>query len=269
MGYVDELKALTVRIGGVNGGSGVLMKPLDRTVLYILTASHCLEDDEVTNLNLSFEDSIYEDVSIEVQKIYRDENTDAAIIVVKRFDDNVKFVGFANKPNDSHVRCYNTGFPLCRQDGNSRRQLAIRDVNRILHDRGNLVEFSFTQIPQKRELKGLSGGGIFNDKYQLLGIHKQSACKDNDELLGSALYIPCKFYQSLIETHGLSPIYEFDLSTFKPFKDNIFNFDNKGLMTDLEALLGAMSVCQTELNKKSPKDLFEAFQEQRKCCLIF
>ena len=43
MGYTDNLKAHTVRIGGQDGGSGVLIKPLDTTALYILTACHCLE----------------------------------------------------------------------------------------------------------------------------------------------------------------------------------------------------------------------------------
>lgn len=265
MGYVDDLKALTVRIGGKDGGSGVLMKPLDTTVLYILTAWHCLKDETEDTIEISFADNLYEEVNIQVKKIYKDENTDSAIIVVERFDDNVKFVGFSNKPFESHINGYHTGFPSCRAGENGIRAFAIRNVNRIWHDQGNFVEYTYTPVPEKHELTGLSGGGVFNENYQLLGIHKQSANEDKKEELGSALYIPCKWFYALMVANRLSPIYEFDLTSFRPFKDCIFHLDNMGAMEDLESLLGTIALLRPELMDKSPKDLFEAFQQQRKC----
>lgn len=264
-GYADELKALTVRIGGNDGGSGVLIKPLNASVLYVLTACHCLEGVTEDTVELSFEDTLYKDVNIKVNKIYRNENTDTAIIVINRFDDNIRFVGFADKPANTQVNCCHTGFPSCRAGEDTIRKLAFREVNRIWHDKENLVEYAYTPTPQKHELTGLSGGGIFNEKFQLLGIHKQSAYQDKDEQLGSAFYIPCRCFLALIAANGLSPVYEFDLSTFNPFKDDIFTFDNKGAMQDLEALLGAMALMQAGLIKKNPKEMFEAFQEKRRC----
>lgn len=265
MGYADELKALTVRIGGKDGGSGILMKPLDTSVLYILTAWHCLKDEAEDTVELSFADNLYENVQIQVKKIYKDEKTDSAIIVVNRFDDNVKFIGFANKPFDSQINGYHTGFPSCRTDMDDVRAFAIRGINRIWHDQGNFVEYTYTPVPQKHELTGLSGGGVFNESYQLLGIHKQSANEDKKEELGSALYIPCRCFYALMVTNGLSPIYEFDLTSFRPFEDDIFKLDNMGAMEDLESLLGSISTLRPGLMDKSPKDLFEAFQQQRKC----
>lgn len=265
MGYADELMALTVRIGGKDGGSGVLVKPLDASIFYVLTACHCLKDETEDTVELSFADNLYKDVNIQVKKIYKDEKTDSAIIVVERFDNDVKFVGFTNKPFDSSINGYHTGFPSCRAGEDGVRAFAIRDVNRIWHDQGIFVEYTYTPVPEKDELIGLSGGGVFNDKFQLYGIHKQSAYQDKDEQLGSALYIPCGCYISLIRENGLSPVYEYDLASFKPFKDDIFTFDNKGAMQDLNALLGEIALKQAELINKSPKDLFEAFQEKRKC----
>lgn len=265
MGYADELITLAVRIGGKDGGSGVLIKPLDTSLLYILTANHCLKDVNEDTVELSFADSLYEGVEIGVKKIYRDDNTDAAIIVVNRFDDGVRFTGFANKPFEPHINGYHTGFPSCRENENKIREFAIRDVNRLWQDKGDLVEYTYTPVPQKHELTGLSGGGVYNEKFQLLGIHKQSAYQDNIEQLGAALYIPCRCFYTLMVANGLSPVYEFDLSSFRPFKDDIFKLDNMGAMVDLECLLGSIATLGPGLLDKSPKDLFEAFQQQRRC----
>lgn len=266
MGYTDNLKAHTVRIGGQDGGSGVLIKPLDTTVLYILTACHCLDGTTEDTIELSFAEPYYDGIDISVKKIYRDLQTDAAIIVVERFDENVRFIGFKNKPDNPNINCYHTGFPSCRKDENKKRKFAARIISSILDDKsdGNLVEYNYTPVPQKHELTGLSGGGVFNDKYQLLGIHKQSACQDEDEQLGAALYIPCNCFATLIEKNNLSPICEFDLSSFRFIKDDIFKFDNLAAMKDLGALLGAMSEMRPELLKVSPKKIFEELQEKRK-----
>jgi len=265
MAYLDDLKALTVRIGGKDGGSGVLMKPLDDSVLYILTAWHCLEDIEGDDYGFAFTDGLYQNIEIEICGVYHDKETDAAIIKVKRFAD-VKYVGFACKPEKSQVECYHTGFPHCRADDNSEREYATRTIDQILHDSRGLVEYTYAKTPTKHELTGMSGGGIFDDGFHLLGIHKQSVVKDEKEQLGAALYIPCKHYHDLIVKEGLSPIFQYDLSSFKAFKDDIFNFDNnQGAKKDLEGLLGEMSVFQVGLMKQCPKDLFEGFQLQRKC----
>ncbi len=264
MAYADELKALTVRIGGKDGGSGVLMKPLQSDVLYILTAWHCLEEIEGEDYQFFFADGLYANINVHKRKVYYDKDTDAAIIEIDRFQDT-RFVGFAEKPVMTNVVCYHTGFPHCRADENSEREYDTRIIDCILHDTNNLVQYSYAKIPQKHELIGMSGGGVFDGDFHLLGIHKQSAVKDDKEQLGAALYIPCRCFHQLIVKEGLSPIYEFDLSTFRPFKDVIFKFNNQGAERDLEVLLGETASLQIGLMNKSPQDLFEGFQEQRKC----
>ena len=264
MAYADELKKLTVRIGGKDGGSGVLMKPLQSDVLYILTAWHCLEEIEGEDYQFFFADDLYADINVHQRKVYYDKATDAAIIEIDRFQE-IRFVGFAEKPEMPQTECYHTGFPHCRADENSERKYDARIIDSILHDTNSLVQYSYAKIPQKHELTGMSGGGVFDDNFHLLGVHKQSAVEDDKEQLGAALYIPCKCFHQLIVKEGLSPIYEFDLSTFKPFKDVIFKFNNQGAERDLEKLLGETASMQIGLMNKSPKELFEGFQEQRKC----
>lgn len=264
MAYADELKKLTVRIGSKDGGSGVLMKPLQSDVLYILTAWHCLEEIEGEDYQFFFAEGQYQNEAIHIRKVYHDETTDAAIIEIDRFQDT-RFVGFADKPEMHQTECYHTGFPHCRADEDSEREYGMRVIDNVLQDHKGLVEYTYSKIPQKHELTGMSGGGVFDDCFHLLGIHKQSAVKDDKEQLGAALYIPCRCYHQLIVKEGLSPIYEFDLSTFRPFKDVIFKFNNQGAERDLETLLGETASMQIGLMNKSPKELFEGFQEQRKC----
>lgn len=264
MAYADELKKLTVRIGDKDGGSGVLMKPLQSDVLYILTAWHCLEEIEGEDYQFFFADDLYANINVHQRKVYYDNATDAAIIEIDRFQE-IRFVGFAEKPEMPQTECYHTGFPHCRADEDSEREYGMRVIDNVLQDHKGLVEYTYSKIPQKHELTGMSGGGVFDGNFHLLGIHKQSAVKDEKELLGAALYIPCRCYHQLILKEGLSPIYEFDLSTFRPFKDVIFKFNNQGAERDLETLLGETASMQIGLMNKSPKELFEGFQEQRKC----
>ena len=266
MSYADDLKALTVRIGGINGGSGVLVKPQDTNVLYVLTAWHCISCyDKLEACCLHFDEAIGCEEEVAVNDVYHNEDTDAAIIVLNRFCKNVRFIGFEDKSKCTDATYHHTGFPACRADGEE-RGYTDRIVDKILNDTDNLVEYTYEKVPQKREVVGMSGGGIFDEHYHLLGIHKQSSRKDNKEQLGYAQYIPCQHFCALIESYNLSPIGSVDLSSFHSVRDEIFNFEhNKGAKNDLETLLGAISVMLTHLLNKSPKTLFEEFQNNRRC----
>lgn len=266
MAYADDIKALTVKIGGVDGGSGVLVKPQDTNVLYILTAWHCISGcEKLDGAQLCFDDSISCDEDVVVKNVYHDEKTDAAIIVVNRFSQEVSFVGFEEKRDCSGATFHHTGFPTCRAEGEERKY-SDRVIDKILNNVNNLVEYIYKNAPQKHELVGMSGGGIFDENRHLIGIHKQSSCEDKNEQLGYALYIPCQHFNALIDSNKLSPIGEIDLSSFLAVKNEIFNFEhNKGAKNDLESLLGLISMIQTTLLNKSPKNLFEAMQDKRRC----
>lgn len=266
MSYADELKAITVKIGGKDGGSGILVKPMDASVLYVLTAWHCIKGyAKIEACCLHFDAAIGCEEEVTVKAVYHDQDTDAAIIVVNRFCKEVCFVGFENKENCNSSIFHHTGFPACRADGEE-REYRDSTIDKILNDTNNLVEYTYAKAPLKHEVNGMSGGGIFDEHYHLLGIHKQSSRKDEEELLGYARYIPCRHFTALIESNNMSPIGCIDLSSFYPLKNEIFNMDhNKGAKNDLETLLGAISIVKAGLLNKCPKNMFEALQEKRRC----
>lgn len=264
--YADELKALTVRIGGKDGGSGVIVKPMDDSILYILTAWHCISEcGTVKGDCLCFDASIKTAKEVTVKDVYHDEDTDAAIIVVNRFCDDVGFVCFEDKTNCMASSYHHTGFPSCREE-EGERNYSDRVIDKILNDVDNLVEYTYAKVPQKEELKGMSGGGIFDESFHLLGVHKRSSCEDSKEQLGYARFIPCRHFDALIKKHSLPQIGTVDISSFRPINSEIFNFDhNKGAKADLERLLGDFSIIKIGLLDKSPMVLFETFQNKRKC----
>ena len=242
MSYADELKAITVKIGGKDGGSGVLVKPMDASALYVLTAWHCISGYEKIEAGcLHFDETIVCEEEVAVKAVYHDQDTDAAIIVVNRFCNDVCFVGFENKENCKSSIFHHTGFPACRADGEE-REYRDSKIDEILNDTQNLVEYTYVKPPLKHEVSGMSGGGIFDDHYHLLGIHKKSSRKDEEEQLGYARFIPCRHFEALIKKHSLPQIGSVDIFSFRPINSEIFNFDhNKGANADLEKLLGDIS----------------------------
>ena len=108
---IDDIKQkLTVR---VNDGTGVLVSPLDKDILYVFTCRHVVLDEgkNILPLNkiiirydeLSKQTHVFTIQSIEVSE---QENNDIAVLVVKR-DIDVPHLYISS----DRIKCYHIGFP--------------------------------------------------------------------------------------------------------------------------------------------------------------
>ena len=262
---INMLRSLTVR---VNGGSGVLIKPLSPDLLYIFTAYHCLKKHE-GKPELSFGEGRYKDVTPVYKDAKFDENTDAAIILINRFSEDIPFIGLGEDSKGYSVDYPHLGYPKCREDEADRsRKIGGRNVKRLWGSRnGIFVEYEYEKNVTKEELEGMSGGGIFDESFRLLGVHKQSLQKDDKEFLGHALYIPCSHFKNIIQENGLPRVVEAGFSTFEELKDDLFDLRQMGMAKKkTEALLINLAVKLSEIVDLSPEELYNAFNDARSGC---
>lgn len=270
MNYADELKDLTVRVAG---GSGVVMRFPSEGRTFVLTAWHCIKEvrDVITIIP---NEEKYGDAKITIIDKWKDEDIDACIIEINSFSDDIRSIEFIEKPNQTEVNCKHAGYPKCTEkDG--KRDFRCHPIKRILDNKGSYVSCQYEDNIANNELKGMSGGGVFDNDYHLLGVHEESACMDKNEQLGYASYIPSRHFDTLFKSHGLSPVWYiggspqtlFSLDDFRDFQDDIFNFDqNKGAKAKLQRLLDEISTRLSLMIKVSPKDLYNAFQAAREGC---
>ena len=263
---IDILKSLTVR---VNGGSGVLIRPLSPDILYVFTAYHCIKE-HMGDIEINIGYGTNKGASLKICDKHYDEPSDAAIIIVERCIENVPFIGLREQCGEYSVDYPHLGYPKCREHtDDSGRDIAVRSVSHLLgkYDQ-QFEEYEYEKNITKDELEGMSGGGIFDDNYHLLGIHKQSKEKDENELLGSALYIPSRHYKKLISDNGLPKVVEFDLSTFEGIKDDVFDLSHKkGAKNKTEGLLTSLAVKLATIVDMSPAVLYNAFNNSRTGCV--
>ena len=267
MNYADELKDLTVRVAG---GSGVLMRFPSEGRTFVLTAWHCIEK-EGDDITIIPHEDRYGDEKITIIDKWKDEERDACIIEIKNFTDEIRTIEFIEKPNQTDVNCKHVGYPRCTEkDG--KRDFRCHTIKQILDNTGFFVSCQHEDGIANHELKGMSGGGIFDTAYHLLGVHEGSACMDEDEQLGYTTYIPSCHFDNLFKSHGLSPVWYkgdspktlFNLDDFRDFQEDIFNFDqNKGAKAKLQRLLDEISTRLSLMISISPRDLYNAFQAER------
>ena len=117
----------------------------------------------------------------------------------------------------------------------------------------------------------MSGGAIVDYDFQIYGLHEASEELDEDEMLGYGCYIPTSRYTALIRDNNLDPIEAtaspFDLSCFKDFESDIFNFSQwHGIEVDLEDLLSRLAYELSRIMELSPRELYNAFQNARAGC---
>lgn len=270
MNYADELKNLTVRVAE---GSGVLMRFPSVSRTFVLTAWHCIKEvgDDITIIP---NEETFKDAKITIIDKWEDEDRDVCIIEINSFSDDIRAIEFIEKPNQTDVNCKHAGYPKCTEkDG--KRDFRCHPIKRILDNKGSYVSCQYDDNIANSELKGMSGGGVFDNNYHLLGVHEESACMDEKEQLGYATYIPSHQFANLFKSHGLSPVWyngdylnkQFSLDTFRDFQDDIFNFDqNKGAKAKLQRLLDEISTRLSLIISISPKDLYNAFQAEREGC---
>lgn len=259
----DLFKALTVR---VNNGSGVLLTPLSEKVMYIVTASHVLNGGggEQENRVISFkQESGLENVTPDVKRVICCEEHDAAIIIIDRIDAITNFV--CPVKNGLNGMKWHIGYP---NDQNNRGEAKRCVMHEIRHWHGKyegvFEEYQCEDSVDKNELEGMSGGGIFNDRGFLLGVHKSQTAKENKEQLGKCVMVPWWCFEKMINENELPPVMPFDLRNFAPFKDKFFDFsDNKAAEEKLDQLLAELFKHKNHLAEVSPLNVYMSFQENR------
>ena len=124
-----------------------------------------------------------------------------------------------------------------------------------------LIEYEYDNLVNKDELEGMSGGGIFDENYHLVGIHKQSSNIDGNECLGKACFIPIACYKELLQETGWSPIMEFNLDNFVELTSLVFNFDDRYIQENAELLLYDISVYKSKIENLSPLKIIGILKE--------
>ena len=258
----DELKSIAVR---VNDGSGVLMTPLSKDYHYVFTAWHLVREVPTAEIRLLFNDSVGMLIgkTANVQDIVKNEIMDAAILVIGRLDEPVPFVAM-EYDTDKKTEYRHVDYPHCRKEPNGHIECAI---HRIIATKGTVqggfVEYEYDKQVPKNEIEGASGGGIFDSNDRLIGIHKQSAYKDDAEFQGAAYLIPCQVYNSMLAEQRLAPVFRYDLSSFRPFADFLFDFSkNKRKQQMLQGILSDFAIWKPELLSADAESLFRDFQDR-------
>ena len=217
---------LTVR---VNDATGVIVSPCDTDLLYVFTCKHVINTKKDLKVKYDTQEGL-KGQSFEVCKVVfsEDENSDVAIIIVRR---NGLDVGHLY-PSSERINCYHFGFPSCRVE--ARDKLQNGRINYISHfdsvDESRLIEYEYEKALTHNEMKGMSGGGIFNDKGCLVGIHTQLPVKPEKEMQGKGVMIPISHYIELISTLSIPPVYKYDLTQFGLMVNMVFDFTDQSVL---------------------------------------
>lgn len=242
----------------VCNGSGVIVRPLDRSCLYVLTNCHvvCGGDGKEKALTFKFEtDSILNGVGVSVVDTILCEEKDMAIIKINA--DGFENLGFLRLNTCCNNAKFHVGFPKARYEGAVSPTLVLNIQN--VNGRANafLTEYEYTKQVEKNEIEGMSGGGVFDENCCLVGIHKQSSNKDEKEMLGNACFIPISCYKELLTEEGWSPILEFNLDSFVELTRIAFNFDDKSVLRNAELLLYEINTYKSRIEELSPVKIIE------------
>lgn len=246
----------------VCNGSGIIVRPLDKSSLYILTNYHVVvdKDDKERTLGFEFEDGspLNADNILVVDKILCKDKDIAIIKINAKGLDLVRFLRLGTSRTKAVVHM---GFPIERTEGAAGKTTVLH----ICHNDGNinehLVEYEYNQQVRKDEIVGMSGGGVFDGNYYLVGVHKQLSNEDEKECLGKAAYIPISCYKDFLKQAGWSPIQEFDLSSFAEFTSIAFDFDDDSYITQAaEELLYCLDEYKKRLESLSPEKIIETLK---------
>lgn len=198
---IDDIKQkLTVR---VNDGTGVLVSPLDKEVLYVFTCKHVVLNEEknilpIGNISVNYDEwNSKQTHKFTVQSVIvsDQEDNDVAVLVVKR-DIDVPHLYISSE----RTGCFHIGFPKNRKDAEDKicNMLVLNIVHFDSDSEKEIVEYQYDVQNNDKEIKGMSGGGIFNKDGKLVGIHTQSSMHDKVEMLGKSGMLPVALYLQLI-----------------------------------------------------------------------
>lgn len=235
---IDDIKQkLTVR---VNDGTGVLVSPLDKEVLYVFTCKHVVLNEEkdilpIGNISVNYDEwNSKQTHKFTVQSVIvsDQEDNDVAVLVVKR-DIDVPHLYISSE----RTGCFHIGFPKKRKDVEDKicNILVLHIVHFDSDSEKEIVEYQYDVQNNDKEIKGMSGGGIFNKDGKLVGIHTQSAMHDKQEMLGKCGMIPISLFLQLIAEKKLPPVLKFDLSYFGKMVGWVFDFSRERFVDDRTA----------------------------------
>lgn len=259
MEYQDEMKSVTVRVAN---GSGVIVQPLTNDCFYILTAHHVVKEKSIDQIKLAFlPTSPFFGKVMKIRNIYSCDNQDAAILVVERNDEKIICFYPSNKRQNGE-RHWHTGYPNNQNGSGQANSCKLHDFNTWLGSYEKYIEYKYPNHIRQEELDGMSGGGIFDDHYHLIGVHKQLAASEDKEQLGKNVMIPLACFEAIIAEKGLP---SFDQRTFGDFKNDLFNFDdNLAAKKKLQVLLLHLAQQRSEMLELSPQLCYELFQKGRR-----
>ena len=262
--HIDTIRKVhSVR---VCNGSGVIVKPLDKSFIYILTNYHVLFDNEGKTKDLTFKFEIGSSLNIDNKNVIENpiycKDKDIAILKIKADGfEHVEFLRLNTCCNEAKIH---VGFPKARYEGTMSQTLVLEITNYNGNVNHSLTEYEYNTSVTKDELEGMSGGGIFDENHCLVGIHKQSSNIDEHECLGKACFIPIACYKELLQEAGWSPIMEFNLDNFVELTSLVFNFDDRYIQENAELLLYDISEYKSKIENLSPLKILEILKENRR-----
>lgn len=235
---IDDIKQkLTVR---VNDGTGVLVSPLDKDILYVFTCRHVVLDESknilpLDKISISYDESNSKQAhvfTIQSVEVSEQVDNDIAVLVVKR-DIDIPHLYISS----DRIGCFHIGFPKSRKDAEDKigNTLVLHIAHFDSNSETDIVEYQYDVNNKENEIKGMSGGGIFNKDCKLVGIHTQSAMHDIQEMLGKCGMIPVSLFLQLIAEKKLPPVLKFDLSYFGKMVGWVFDFSCERFVDDRTA----------------------------------
>lgn len=262
MDYQDEIKAVTVR---VCNGSGVIVKPLSFDCFFILTAYHVVKGKNKDAITLAVNpSSSLCGKKLRILDVKQSSVYDAAILIVEKTDEIIAPYYPSNEHKDGQTH-WHSGYPNNINASGEVSSCKLHDFNRWMGlTKAGFVEYKYPNHIEQKELDGMSGGGIFDSDYHLIGVHKGLAESEDDEQLGKNIMVPWRYFEQIINDNDLPPIARFDLTSFQTFKTAIFNFDHsQGAKDKLHQLLATMAVNKSQISGLSPLNCYDAFQKSR------
>lgn len=247
----------------VEDGSGVIVKTYTEEYWYLLTDYHVVKDVANDKIACSFSSqSSLKDKSIVILDDLRDKELDIAIFKISPQGlgdfEYLPICGCSKEFPYHHV-----GFPKQRQNGGAVSDsvsLDITHIDGLLKD--HLMEYGYALPPRKEEIEGMSGGGIYDNLFRLVGLHKQSSCEDENELLGKAAYIPITVFKKVLNSHdGWNQIQEFDLTSFETFTSEVFAFNDDACVKNAAAsILMKLDQYKEQIEYLSPIDVINTLK---------
>lgn len=265
---IDDIKQkLTVR---VNDGTGVLVSPLDKDILYVFTCRHVVLDEGKNILPLDKITISYDEINSKQAHVFTIQSievsdrgdSDIAVLVVKR-DIDIPHLYISSE----RIECFHIGFPKCRKDAENKIGNIL--VLHIKHFDSNseldVVEYQYDVQNNEKEIKGMSGGGIFNKDGKLVGIHTQSAMHDKQEMLGKSGMLPVSLFLQLIDEKMLPPVLKFDLSQFGKMVGWVFDFSRERFVDDRTAHFASdLDQYKAIVEQWSPIRIFDVLKKEGK-----